>query len=174
MWDRGYIFAICASFIGSRLVVSAPRGVVQVVVLGLIVFREDAMQAHQHQVVLLSSTFKDPEQRLFFTRARLFFDRIEFSGWHLGKRYQREILLDELDNIEWNTARVAPSAATFHLSTGRHITVQLSQLDRWKHSLEDRLNWSFRNRYPVATTATTTTCPDLSLHELVAFTTSMG
>ena len=34
---------------------------------------------HPHSVVLLTSRFQYPDRRLFFTRARLFFDRIELS-----------------------------------------------------------------------------------------------
>ena len=44
---------------------------------------------HRHPIVLHASRFRFAEQRLFFSRARLFPDRIELSGWLPGKRLTR-------------------------------------------------------------------------------------
>ncbi len=129
------------------------------------------MTTHPHRVQLLSSRFKVHGRRLFFTRARLFLDRIELSGWHLGKRYVEYIPLDRLDDIEWDAEA---SDAAFHLNEGKTIRVRLPHMDRWKHSLEQRLTWSAPGRFPIASRFTTTAYRELPLPELITFTTSMG
>lgn len=128
--------------------------------------------SHPHQVVLLSSRFSDPEHKLFFTRARLYLDRIELSGWHLGKKYEARIPLHDLDAIDWQTGS---SSAVFYLREGQTIRLTLPDLERWKQSVEQRLWWSAPGRFPMAS-STSHTAPnqDLSLRDLVTFTTSMG
>lgn len=127
--------------------------------------------SHPHQVVLLSSRFSNPEHKLFFTRARLYLDRIELSGWHLGKKYEARILLQDLDAIDW---QLDASSAVFHLREGQAIRVLLPDLERWKQSVEQRLWWSAPGRFPMASTSHTAPSQDLSLRDLVTFTTSMG
>jgi hypothetical protein len=127
--------------------------------------------AHPHQVVLLSSRFINPEHKLFFTRARLYLDRIELSGWLLGKKYEVQIPLQDLDSIDWQTDT---SSAVFHLREGQIIRLKLPDLERWKQSVEQRLWWSAPGRFPMTSTSHTAPNQDLSLRDLVTFTTSMG
>jgi len=127
---------------------------------------------HPHSVVLLTSRFQYPGRRLFFTRARLFFDRIELTGWNFGKKHTRHIPLDAVEKIDWKTN--TPEAVV-HLTEGEPVTLRLSKADRWKQSLDQRLLWNVTNYFPTtATKATSTARPDLSLHELITFATSMG
>ena len=127
---------------------------------------------HPHSVLLLSSRFQYLDRRLFFTRARLFFDRIELTGWVLGKKHVRAIPLDDVAQVEWDPNT---SAAVLHLSEGDPVRLRLSHLDSWKRSLEQRLWWNATNYLPRPTAKTNSTVRrDVSLHELITFTTSMG
>ncbi len=127
---------------------------------------------HPHSVVLLTSRFQYPGRRLFFTRARLFFDRIELSGWNLGKKHTHAIPLDAVDKIDWKSG--TPDAVV-HLTEGEPVALRLSQVDRWKQSLDQRLHWNATNYLPTTATKTpSTTRPDLPLHELITFASSMG
>ena len=127
---------------------------------------------HPHSVVLLTSRFQYPGRRLFFTRARLFFDRIELSGWNLGSKHTRAIPLDAVDKIDWKSD--TPDAVV-HLTEGEPVALRLSQVDRWKQSLDQRLHWNATNYFPTTATKTpSTTWPDLPLHELITFASSMG
>ncbi len=126
---------------------------------------------HPHRVELLSSSFQYPDRRLFFTRARLFLDRIELSGWQFGKKHERRILLDELQKIEWDGGA---SQAVFHLSEEESVRLRLPQLDSWKHSLEQRLSWSAPGRFRIAAPASHTARRDLPLQDLVTLASAMG
>ena len=127
---------------------------------------------HPHNVVLLTSRFQYPGRRLFFTRARLFFDRIELSGWKYGKKHTRAIPLDTVDTIDWKSD--TPDAVV-HLAEGEPVALRLSQVDRWKQSLDQRLHWNTTNYFPLTTSkATSTTRSDLPLSELISFASSMG
>ncbi len=127
---------------------------------------------HPHSVVLLTSRFQYPGRRLFFTRARLFFDRIELSGWNLGRKHTRAIPLDAVDKIDWKSNT---TEAVVHLTEGESVVIRLSQADQWKQSLDQRLHWNATNYFlTTATKTASTTRPDLPLHELITFATSMG
>jgi len=127
---------------------------------------------HSHNVLLLSSRFRYPGHRLFFTRARLFFDRIELTGWNLGKRYERTIALDQVDAFEWD---LAASTVTLRLAEDERLALQLTNLEAWKRSLEQRLSWNSTYYIPATAVPTHTSArPDASLHELITFATSMG
>ena len=124
-----------------------------------------------HQIVLHTSRFRYADRRLFFTRARLYMDRIELLGWHLGKKHTHCIRLRAVERIEWNESE---SAAVFHLEQGHSVRLQLQDLGQWKATLENRLHWSAPGRFPLASTTHTSAPSDFSLHELVTYTTSMG
>ena len=127
-------------------------------------------QHHPHPIQLLSSRFQYADRRLFFSRARLFPDRLELSGWHVGRRHEMHIALTELDHVEWDADA---SAATLHLREGETLRLHLPELVRWRQALEQRLSWSAPDRRPVTRTFTSSAA-DWSLHDLVAYTTSMG
>ena len=127
---------------------------------------------HPHSVVLLTSRFQYPDRRLFFTRARLFFDRIELSGWNLGSKHTRAIPLDAVDKIDWNSD--TPEAVV-HLTEGESVALRLSQIERRKQSLDQRLHWNATNYFPTTAPKTpSTTRPELPMDELITFASSMG
>lgn len=101
-----------------------------------------------YHLVLLSTRFRLPEQRLLFPSARLYFDRIELTGWHLHERFEKVIPLAEVTGIEWNaTMSDGPeeaAATVFLLDDGQALPVQLDQLASWRHTLEHRLSWKPR------------------------------
>ncbi|MCH8960926.1 MAG: hypothetical protein IH820_06260 [Bacteroidetes bacterium] len=62
-----------------------------------------------------------------------------------------------------------------HLTEGEPVHLRLSRLDSWKRSLEQRLWWNATNYFPRPAAKTNSTARhDVSLHELITFTTSMG
>ena len=128
--------------------------------------------SYPHTIVLLSSSFKKPNRRLFFTRARLFFDRIELTGWAFGKKYSTHIFLNEIDKIEWDAEA---SGAVFFLTEGHQVHLELPEMQRWKQSLETRFQWNTSGAYPLPlTTVNSTLRRDLPLQDVVTFTTCMG
>ena len=121
---------------------------------------------------MLSSRFQYPGRRLFFTRARLFFDRIELSGWKLIKKHERAIALNEVEQVEWDATA---SAAVLHLSEGEPVRLRLKQMERWKRSLDQRLNWSTTSFFPRPASKTSSTArAELPLQELIMLSTRMG
>jgi hypothetical protein len=95
---------------------------------------------YPHKIVLLRSGFQYPERHLFFARARLFFDRIELTGWHLGERHEEVIPLDAVERVEWQDSAAHPTVV-LHLAGERRLTLSLGQAGQWKHALAQRLDW---------------------------------
>ena len=161
--------ALFVSYKIEALVIVLKRGVLNIDVQGTQLPGIVMITNHPHSVVLLSSRFQYPGRRLFFTRARLFFDRIELTGWQFGKKHTCAIPLDAVDTIEWQTNT---ADAVLHLTEGGPVMLRLAQADQWKQSLDQRLHWNTTNYFP--TKAPSTTRPDLSLHDLITFSSCMG
>lgn len=121
---------------------------------------------YQHKVVLVESGFQSPHRRLFFSRARLYFDRIELTGWHLRERYEEVIPLDAVEEMEWQEDAPDGTVA-LRLADGRTVVLQLSKAGPWRRSLEVRLSWQY-DRRPVPFDRAPT------LKDLVAYTTGMA
>ena len=121
---------------------------------------------HSPSVELLRSRFQHPHRHLFFTRARLFLDRIELSAWKLGARYRHEIPLATLCRVEWQD----DGRAVFHLKdTEEPLTLVLRQPTRWQHTLEAHLRWSAPDR-----PARSADHSDVPLNEVLLHATRMG
>lgn len=115
---------------------------------------------------LLSSRFEHPSRSLFFTRARLYMDRIELSGWDLRARYRREIPLNRLCYIEWE----GEGRAVLHLRDAEEpMTLVLHEPAQWRKSLEERLRWIAPDR-----PARHADRRDLPLDQFALFASSMG
>ena len=129
------------------------------------------LSQHPHQVVLLSSGFQYANRRLLFSKARLFPDRIELSGWNFMEKHRQEIRLDRLCRVEWHTDEQDTPDLILHLKDGDSVQLSLRDADRWREPLQQRMQWSAPDRYPLTTT---TTRPEVPLRDLVLYTTSMG
>lgn len=123
--------------------------------------------SYPHKVVLLRSGFQYPERHLFFARARLYFDRLELTGWHLNEHHEEVIPLDQVDTIAWNDDQ-EPVTVELQLKDGRCFALSLSQPTLWKHFLDMRMTWSnSRPAFPVDRQPP-------SLKDLIAYSTSMS
>ncbi len=121
---------------------------------------------YQHRTILLKTGFQYEQDRLFFTRARLFPDRIELSGWHPGGQRREVIPLDRVSRVEWQREPSHKWNAVLHLEDGSARKLSLQNVEQWKHNLSERLRW-------VKPTPKSWTL-DLPLKELIAYTTSMS
>ena len=122
------------------------------------------MAPHRHRVQLLQTGFRYGDRAALFARARLYPDRIELTDWSLRGTHSRMIALSEVDHVEWTTS-ATDANATLVLAAGERVPLRLKQVSRWQQALEQRLSWATgRNLHPL----------DLSLKELVAYTTSMS
>jgi hypothetical protein len=126
---------------------------------------------HPHQVVLLSSGFQYSNRRLLFSKARLFMDRIELSGWDFVEKHRQEIPLDTLCRVEWGTDEADAPDLILHLKGGDSVALSLHDAERWRQSLQQQMRWRAPDRSPLPTSSTR---PDLPLNELIMYTTSMG
>lgn len=132
---------------------------------------------HGHRIELLCTSFRYPARRLFFARARLYLDRIELSGRFFSEKHAVRIRQDEIERIEWRlTARGTSEPNTvFHLEDGRQIVLVLGEVHRWQDMLEERLNWrAGRPGGLLPSRMLFSTTPDLPLHDLVAYASSMS
>jgi hypothetical protein len=127
--------------------------------------------AYPHKIVLLTTGFQEPARRLLFARARLYFDRIELTGWHLGERYLMVIALEDLTQIAWNlNAPTGKANVMFHQADGTTIALALREARLWQHTLEQMRRWGAAP----ATLPAARPLPDVPLHELVHYATRMG
>jgi hypothetical protein len=104
-------------------------------------------QPYPHKIVLLTTGFRYQDRRLFFARARLFFDRVELSGWQPGERHLSVIPLDAVRRVDWLPAQ-AGANVVLHLEDGTSLPLFLEEASLWQHLLEHRLRWSART-FPV-------------------------
>lgn len=124
---------------------------------------------YPHKIVLLRSGFRYPERHLFFARARLFFDRLELTGWDLNERHEEVIALDSVRRVEWqDEGEQADALLRLHLDDGREVVLGLSDGASWRRALELRLSWR-PDRAPLAHDR-----QPASMKELIAYSTSMS
>lgn len=125
-------------------------------------------RAHHHRIVLLTTGFRIPGRRLLFTRARLYPDRIELTGWRPGESYEAVILLDRVQSIEWR-AGTDGSNVVFYQDGEAPLALRLPSQQLWRDMLEERLHWSPRDRQPAPSRF-----HNMPMDELVAYMSGMS
>ena len=84
----------------------------------------------------MSSRFRDPEKRLFFARASLFPNRIEFSGFAFSGMYRRLLLLKNIERVEWKVSQKNTPNITLWLRNGKKKKLWLNGAGLWKYMIE--------------------------------------
>lgn len=90
----------------------------------------------EKEEVLLTGRFRDPQQRLFFTKALLFPNRIELSGMALTGMYHRLLMLDGIEHVEWKAGQVKKANITFWMRDGRKLCFWMHSAGLWKYMVE--------------------------------------
>lgn len=88
--------------------------------------------------VLVSSFKLCNHRRLFFTQMKLYHNRLTFEGWALGGRYARTISLDDIERVEWWSARDDVNLALY-LSRGKVIELVVPAAGNWKFAIDAEL-----------------------------------
>ena len=86
--------------------------------------------------VMLSSRFRDPDRRLFFAKALLFPNRIEFSGIALTGMYHRMLLLENVEQVEWRAGQVKTTNLTIWMRDGNKVQVWMNGAGLWKYMID--------------------------------------
>ena len=83
-----------------------------------------------------------PDRTLWFGRARLFEDRVHVTGWTWRGRYQREIPVAEIDEVEWQPRPAKPNLILY-LDDGDVFQLRLRKgAGLWNAKLHDFLGES--------------------------------
>ena len=86
--------------------------------------------------ILLSSRFRDPDRRLFFARAALFANRIEFSGLALTGMYRRLLFLKNIERVDWKAGQVRTANITLWMRNGDKIQFWMNGAGLWKYMID--------------------------------------
>lgn len=88
---------------------------------------------------LLTSRFRFAHRFLLFPRARLYADRIVFSGIGWTGRYSHTVDLSEIDSVKWwaGDQHIVNFALYFHDDTS--IKVWIKGVGLWKFKIEEFL-----------------------------------
>ncbi|SRR5690554_5899183 len=95
---------------------------------------------YPHKVMLAASSFRFPERHLLFSKARLYPDRIELSGWDSSGTLRQTIPLEHIKDVRWGE-EPASDHAELHLHDGSKVALVLRNKDLWKQLLDQRLRW---------------------------------
>lgn len=95
---------------------------------------------YPHKVMLAASSFRFPERHLLFSKARLFPDRIELSGWDSNGTHRQTIPLEQVREVKWGEDP-SNGRAEFHLHDGSRVALVLRDKDLWRQLLSERLDW---------------------------------
>jgi hypothetical protein len=109
--------------------------------------------------VMLSSRFRDPGQRLFFARALLFPNRIEFSGMALSGMYRRLLLLENVEQVEWRAGQARASNLTFWLRDGGKMQLWMNTAGLWKYMIDANMR-NLSMQLPAAASASVNWGPE--------------
>lgn len=85
---------------------------------------------------MLTSRFRDPHRRLFFTKALLFPNRIELSGMALTGMYHRLLMLDGIDHVEWRAGQIKNANITFWMRDGSKMKLWMHSAGLWKYMVD--------------------------------------
>jgi hypothetical protein len=83
-----------------------------------------------------------PNRTLWFGRASLYEDRIHVRGWTWHGRYQQEVLVDDIAEVDWRPQPERPNLY-LHLEDGSTIPLRLRKgAGLWNAKLHDLLDQS--------------------------------
>jgi hypothetical protein len=88
--------------------------------------------AEKGNQILLDGRFDFQSPALEFSRARLYADRLELSGWRLIGRYHRRIPLGSVLQVD----ALNDSALVIWLSVGETIRLRVNRASSWKRQIE--------------------------------------
>jgi hypothetical protein len=77
---------------------------------------------------LLTDRFSFSNPPLLFARARLFADRLELTGWHLWRRYRRDIRLHHILQVD----ALAHDRLVLWLAYGETVRIRIRRAMQWK------------------------------------------
>ncbi|MFQ5568477.1 MAG: hypothetical protein ACE5G0_02310 [Rhodothermales bacterium] len=89
--------------------------------------------------VLLSGRFRYAYRFLLFGRARLYRDRIVFSGMTWTSIHRRTVLLSDVARVSWRTNSERSVNMTLYLQNGESLRIWLNGAGLWKYRIEERL-----------------------------------
>lgn len=83
-----------------------------------------------------------PDRTLWFGRASLYETHIHIQGWTWQGRYEREVAVEDIDEIDWRP-RPKGSNVALHLDTGEAVAFRLhTGAGLWNAKLHDLLGES--------------------------------
>jgi hypothetical protein len=85
---------------------------------------------------LLSSRFRDPRRKLFYARAQLYEDRIEFFGISWKGVERRSIPLFDLARVDWRAGRERSANLILRLHSGEVIKIWMNGAGLWKYLID--------------------------------------
>ncbi|GEM_PF-2441598 len=91
-----------------------------------------------------------PNRSLWFGRAALYEDRITIEGWTWQGRYQREIAVDRIEDVDWRPQPSGPNL-TLTLEDGSTVRLRLEKGGGlWNAKLHDLLGQSVLDQYSLS------------------------
>lgn len=88
---------------------------------------------------LLKSRFRFAHRFLLFPRARLYQDRVVFSGFGWRGRYHHTVYLSEVDSVKWWTGEQHIVNFALYLHDDTSIKVWIKGVGLWKFKIEEVL-----------------------------------
>jgi len=135
--DRGNSFRTGS---GSWIwLLSGPRHVIHFYSTNRFSFLASSTPLHSHRCSL-------PHRTLWFGQASLYEDRIHIRGWTWQGRYQREVLVEDIEEVEWRPRPERPNLF-LHLEDGKTIPIRLHKgAGLWNAKLHDLLDQSLLDK----------------------------
>lgn len=88
-----------------------------------------------------------PGRTLWFGRASLYENRICIQGWTWQGRYQREVVVEDINDVDWRPRPSGPNM-TLHLDGDRVVRFRLRKGGGlWNAKLHDLIGKSLLNRH---------------------------
>ena len=85
---------------------------------------------------MLSGRYWDPEQRLLLARARLYLNRIEFTGLALNGKYRRLLWLENVKQVDWRVGQTRSVNLILWLRNGEVVRVWMNSAGLWKYQID--------------------------------------
>lgn len=87
-----------------------------------------------------------PHRTLWFGEASLYEDRIHIQGWTWQGRYEREVVVEDIDEVEWRPQPTRPNLL-LHLEDGTTVPLRLRKgAGLWNAKLHDLLDQSLLDK----------------------------